>query len=48
MEGVAAMSQQMILQSCPIFTQRLKEEPGLAQRIKKIMQNWGKEEDGEQ
>jgi hypothetical protein len=37
------MSQEMILQSCPVFTQRLKEDPKLAQRIKNIMQNWGKE-----
>jgi hypothetical protein len=39
------MSQEMILQSCPIFTQRLKEDPKLAQRIKEMMQNWGKEKD---
>jgi len=37
------MSQEMILQSCPVFTQRLKEDPKLAQRIKEMMQNWGKE-----
>jgi len=43
MESMASMSQEMILQSCPIFTQRLKEDPALAQRIKKMMQNWGKE-----
>jgi hypothetical protein len=43
MESVASMSQEMILQSCPVFTQRLKEDPKLAQRIKNIMQNWGKE-----
>ncbi len=42
-ESIASMSQDMILQSCPIFTQRLKEDPKLAQQIKKIMQNWGKE-----
>ncbi|MGQ9546863.1 MAG: hypothetical protein ACUVTR_06905 [Dehalococcoidia bacterium] len=47
MESVAAMSQQMILQSCPIFTQRLKANPKLAQRIKGIMQSWGKEEPDE-
>jgi len=45
MESVASMSQEMILQSCPVFTQRLKESPKLAQQIKKMMQNWGKEED---
>jgi hypothetical protein len=43
MESVASMSQEMILQSCPIFTQRLKEDPKLAQRIKKMMQDWGEE-----
>lgn len=43
MESMASMSQEMILQSCPVFTQRLKDDPKLAQRIKKIMQNWGKE-----
>jgi hypothetical protein len=43
MESMASMSQEMILQSCPVFTQRLKENPKLAQQIKKIMQNWGKE-----
>jgi len=40
---MASMSQEMILQSCPVFTQRIKEDPKLAQRIKQIMQNWGKE-----
>jgi len=43
MESMASMSQEMILQSCPVFTQRLKEDPKLAQRIKEMMQNWGKE-----
>jgi hypothetical protein len=42
-DSVASKSQEMILQSCPVFTQRLKEDPRLAQKIKKIMQNWGRE-----
>jgi len=42
--SIASMSQDMILQSCPVFTQRLRDNPGLAQRIKEMMQNWGKEE----
>jgi hypothetical protein len=45
LESVASMSQEMILQSCPVFTQRLKGDPKLAQRIKKVMQNWGKEKE---
>ncbi len=42
--NIASMSQDMILQSCPVFTQRLRDNPGLAQRIKEMMQNWDKEE----
>ena len=42
-ESIASTSQDMILQSCPVLTQRLKEDPKLAQRIKEMMQNWGKE-----
>jgi hypothetical protein len=45
LEGIASSSQNMILQSCPIFTQRLKDNPKLAQQIKEMMQNWGKEEE---
>ena len=44
-ESIASTSQDMILQSCPVFTQRLKEDPKLAWRIKEMMQNWGKEEE---
>jgi hypothetical protein len=43
LEGIASASQNMILQSCPIFTQRLKGDPKLSQRIKEMMQNWGNE-----
>ena len=47
-ESIASNSQNMILQSCPIFTQRLKEHPRLAQYIKELMQTWGQEEEQEQ
>ncbi len=40
MENMASLSQEMILQSCPVFTQRLKEDAELAGRIKEIMRNW--------
>ena len=42
--NIASVSQNMILQSCPVFAQRLKDKPGLARRIKELMQDWGKEE----
>lgn len=45
LENIASASQNMILQSCPVFTQRLKDNPRLAQRIKEMMQSWGKEEE---
>ena len=44
-EGIASLSQDMIVQSCPVFTQRLKDNPKLAQRIKEVMQKWGFEEE---
>ncbi len=44
-ENVASSSQNVIVQSCPVFTQRLKESPKLAQRIKEIMRDWGNEEE---
>jgi len=44
LDNIASMSQDMILQSCPVFTQRLKGNPKLAQRIKELMQHWGEEE----
>ncbi len=44
LENMASMSQNMILQSCPVFAQRLKESPEMARQMKEIMQNWGKEE----
>lgn len=44
LENMASMSQNMILQSCPVFAQRLKESPEMARQMKEMMQNWGKEE----
>lgn len=44
LENMASMSQNMILQSCPVFAQRLKESPEMARQMKEMMQNWGQEE----
>jgi hypothetical protein len=33
-----------MLEGCPVFIERLRKSPKLAQRIKEIMQNWSKEE----
>ena len=43
--NMAAAAQNQILEGCPIFIERLRSSPQLAQRIKKMMQTWG---DGEE
>jgi len=40
---LAAATQNFMLETCPIFMQRLKANPKLAERIKKLMQTWGEE-----
>lgn len=44
LENVASMGQNMMVQTCPVFAERLKQDPRLAERIKLLMQRWG--EDG--
>jgi len=45
LEGVAAMGQNMMVQCCPVFTERLKSDPRLAERIKLFMQSWGQDDE---
>jgi len=40
----AAMAQNTHLEGCPIFIERLKSSSRLAEHLKKIMQDWGKDE----
>jgi hypothetical protein len=42
--NMAAAAQNSILEGCPVFIQRLRASPRLAQRIKELMQNWSSEE----
>ena len=44
LSGMASAAQNSLLEGCPIFIERLRSNPRLAQRIKEMMQNWGKEE----
>lgn len=41
--GMASAAQNSMLEGCPIFIDRLRTNPKLAQRIKEIMQNWSDE-----
>ena len=43
--SMATAAQNSLLEGCPILIERLRQSPELAQRIKKIMQNWGQEEE---
>jgi hypothetical protein len=42
--SMATAAQNSLLEGCPIFIQRLRNSPRLAQRLKEFMQNWGSEE----
>ena len=43
LSNMASAAQNSILEGCPIFINRLRNNPKLAQRIKEMMQNWSQE-----
>jgi len=44
LSSMATAAQNSLLEGCPILIDRLRADPKLAQRLKEMMQNWGKEE----
>jgi len=44
LSSMASAAQNSLLEGCPIFIDRLRTSPGLAQKVKKMMQNWVNEE----
>ncbi len=44
LSSMASAAQNSLLEGCPIFIERLRSSPKLAQALKQIMQNWGNEE----
>ena len=42
--SMATAAQNSLLEACPIFIERLRTSPKLAQRLKEFMQTWGSEE----
>ena len=44
LSSMAPAAQNSLLEGCPVFINRLRTDPKLAQRLKELMQNWGKEE----
>jgi hypothetical protein len=41
--SMATAAQNSLLEGCPVFINRLRSSPRLAQRLKEIMQQWGSE-----
>ncbi len=44
LSSMATAAQNSLLEGCPIFIQRLRTSPRLAQRLKEFMQDFGSEE----
>ncbi|MFC2052095.1 hypothetical protein ACFLT4_05140 [Chloroflexota bacterium] len=44
LSSMAAAAQNSLLEGCPVFIDRLRSSPNIAQRIKEMMRNWSKEE----
>lgn len=45
LSGMATSAQNSLLEGCPVFIERLRSSPGLAQKLKEMMQKWGSEEE---
>ncbi len=45
LSSMATAAQNSLLEGCPIFIERLRSNPELAQRLKEMMQSWGKKEE---
>lgn len=43
LSNMATAAQNSLLEGCPVFIDRLRSSPRLAQKLKEIMQNWSKE-----
>jgi len=45
LSSMATAAQNSLLEGCPIFIERLRSNPKLAERIKSLMQEWSKEDE---
>ena len=43
LSSMATAAQNSLLEGCPVFIDRLRSNPKLAQRLKEMMQNWSSE-----
>jgi hypothetical protein len=47
LSGLASAAENSLLEGCPIFINRLRSNPKLAEQIKKLMQEWKTESEGQ-
>ncbi len=45
LSSMATSAQNSLLEGCPVFIERLRSSPGLAQKLKEMMQKWGDEDE---
>jgi len=45
LSSMATAAQNSLVEACPVFISRLRTSPKLAQRLKEMMQTWGREEE---
>lgn len=45
LSSMASAAQNSILEGCPVFIERLRNDPKLAQKLKELMQHWGQSDD---
>jgi hypothetical protein len=43
LSNLSIAAQNTLLEGCPVLIERLRASPRLTQRVKELMQNWGKE-----
>jgi len=44
LSSMASAAQNSLVEACPVFIDRLRSSPKLAQKVKQMMQNWSSEE----
>ena len=47
LSSMATAAQNSLLEGCPIFIERLRSDPKLAERVKKLMLEWSQEDEQE-
>ena len=45
LSSMASAAQNSLVEGCPVFIDRLRSNPKLAQKVKQMMQNWSSQEE---